>query len=136
MSCSNPPPNFSRKPRISIRQVWRLTTLTSKSLPSSQNDSPLLPPRVNPQSPSSPSYNPLRDQMINQLYNISSIFESQTQNSSNAYSHAPPSPPSPLIRPPTNAQFEFHSSFCHCCRFAHIEYLFTSAMASHSPPHP
>ncbi|GJT09526.1 hypothetical protein Tco_0856568 [Tanacetum coccineum] len=120
MSCSNPPLNFSRKPRISVRQVWRRTTLTSKSPPSSQNSSPSLPLRVNPQSPSPPSYNPLRDQMINQLYNISSILESQTQNSSNAYSHAPPSPPSPLIRPPTNAQVEFHSIFCHCCRSARI----------------
>nr|GEU40156.1 hypothetical protein [Tanacetum cinerariifolium] len=27
-----------------------------------------------------------------------------------------PSPPSPLIHPPTNAQVEFHSSFCHYCR--------------------
>ncbi|GJT81991.1 hypothetical protein Tco_1056333 [Tanacetum coccineum] len=115
MSCSNPPPNFSRKPRISVRQVWRRTTLTPKSPPSSQNASPSLPPRVNPQSPSSSSHNPLRDQMINQLHNISSILESQTQNPPNAYSRAPPLPPSPLIRPPTNAQVESHSSFCHCC---------------------
>ncbi|GJS77903.1 retrovirus-related pol polyprotein from transposon TNT 1-94 [Tanacetum coccineum] len=86
-----------------------------KSPPSSQNASSSLPPRVNPQSPSPPSHNLLRDQMINQLHNIASILESQTQNSSNAYSHAPPLPPSPLIRPPTNAQVEFHSSFCHCC---------------------
>ncbi|GKE23057.1 hypothetical protein Tco_1434569 [Tanacetum coccineum] len=117
MSCSNPPPNFSRKPRISVRQVWRRTTLTPKSLPSSQNSSPLLPPRVNPQSPSLPPHNPLRDQMINQLHNISSILESQTQNSSNSHSLASPSPPSPLIRPPANAQVKFHSSFCHCCRY-------------------
>ncbi|GKD22312.1 hypothetical protein Tco_1224015 [Tanacetum coccineum] len=114
MSCSNPPPNFSMKSRISLRHVWRRTT--PKSPPSSQNASPSLPLRVNPQSPSPHSHNPLRDQMINQLHNIFSILESQTRNSSNAYSHAPPSPPSPLIRPPTNAQVEFHSSVCHCCR--------------------
>ncbi|GJR78996.1 hypothetical protein Tco_0149781 [Tanacetum coccineum] len=102
MSCSNPPTNFSRKPRISVRQVWRRTKPTPKSPPSS----PLLHPRVNPQSPSPPSHNPLRDQMINQLHNISSILESQTQNSSNAHSLASPSPPSPLIRPPANAQNE------------------------------
>ncbi|GJS50716.1 formin-like protein 2 [Tanacetum coccineum] len=53
--------------------------------------------------------------MINQLHNISSILESQTQNSPNAYSYALPSPPSPLIHPPTNALVEFHLSFCHCC---------------------
>ncbi|GJT05304.1 hypothetical protein Tco_0839766 [Tanacetum coccineum] len=112
MSCLNPPPNFFRKPRISVRQVWRRTT--PKSPPTSQNASPSPHPRVNPQSSSPPSHNPLRDQMINQLHNISSILESHTQNSSNAYSHAPPSLPSPLIRPPTNAQVKFHSSFCHC----------------------
>ncbi|GJR19823.1 hypothetical protein Tco_0968350, partial [Tanacetum coccineum] len=112
MSCSNPPSNFSRKPRMSVRQVWRRTTLTSKS-PPPQNASPSLPPRVNPQSSSPPSYNLIRNQMINQLHNISSILESQTQKSPNGYSHAPPSPPSPLIHPPINAQVEFHSRFCH-----------------------
>ncbi|GKC28382.1 hypothetical protein Tco_1035676 [Tanacetum coccineum] len=102
MSCSNPPSNFSRKLRMLVRQVWRRTTLTSKS-PPSQNASPSLPLRVNPQSSSPPSHNLLRNQMINQLYNISSILESQAQNSHNAYSYAPPSPLSPLIHPPTNA---------------------------------
>ncbi|GKC61193.1 hypothetical protein Tco_1088791 [Tanacetum coccineum] len=43
--------------------------------------------------------------MINQLHNISSILESNTQNSSNVYSQAPPSP---LIRPATHAQFPQH----------------------------
>ncbi|GJT15621.1 zf-CCHC domain-containing protein [Tanacetum coccineum] len=114
MSRSSPPRNFSRKPRILVRQVWRQTTLTLKSPPSSQNSSPSVPPRVNPQSPSPPSYNPLRDQMINQLHNISSILESQTQTTPNAYSHATPLPPSPFIHPPNNAQVEFHSSLCHC----------------------
>ncbi|GJR27837.1 hypothetical protein Tco_1104069 [Tanacetum coccineum] len=114
MSCSNPPPNFSRKPRMLVRQVWRRTTLTSKS-PPSQNASPLLPSRFNPQSPSPPSHNPLRDQMLNQLHTISSIIDSQTKNSPNSYSHAPPSAPSPLIHPSTNAQVEFYSSFSHCC---------------------
>nr|GEW73363.1 leucine-rich repeat protein [Tanacetum cinerariifolium] len=114
MSCSNAPPNFFRKTRILVK-VWRQTTLTPKSPPSSQDASPSLPPRVNPQSHSPPSHNPLRDQMINQLYNIFSILESQTQNSPNAYSHASYSPPSPLIHPPTNPQVEFHFDFCHCC---------------------
>ncbi|GJV23576.1 hypothetical protein Tco_1376271 [Tanacetum coccineum] len=126
MSCSNSPLNFSRKPRMSIRQIWRRTTLTSTYLPS-QNASPLLPLRVNPQSSSSPSHNPLRNQMINQLYNISSILESQAQNSPNAYSHAPPSP---LIHPPTNAQVEFHSSFCHCCSWKILLDQFQSKLSS------
>ncbi|GJW06519.1 hypothetical protein Tco_1568942 [Tanacetum coccineum] len=92
MSCSNHQSNFSRKPRMSIRQVWKRKTSTPKSSPPSQNDSPLLPLRIYLQSPSPPSYNPLRDQMINQLHNISTILDSHT-NPSNAYIHAPPSPP-------------------------------------------
>ncbi|GJW77418.1 retrovirus-related pol polyprotein from transposon TNT 1-94 [Tanacetum coccineum] len=123
MSCSNPPPNLSWKPIILVRQVWRRTTLIPNSPHSSQNASPSLPPRVNPQSPSPLFHNPLRDQMINRLHNISSILESQTQNSPNAYSYAPPSPPSPLIHPPTNAQVKFHSSFCHCCRMRIEQYI-------------
>ncbi|GKD11140.1 hypothetical protein Tco_1190825 [Tanacetum coccineum] len=89
MSCSNHHPNFSRKPRMSVIQVWKRKISTSKSSPLSQNDSPLFPPRVHLQSPSPPSYNPLRDQMINQLHNISTILDSQT-NSSIAYIDAPP----------------------------------------------
>ncbi|GKE63222.1 hypothetical protein Tco_1513589, partial [Tanacetum coccineum] len=91
MSCSNHHSNFSRKPRMSVRQVWKRKTSTPKSSPPSQNDSPPLLPRVYLQSPSPPSYNPLRDQMINQLHNISTILDSHT-NPSNAYIHAPPSP--------------------------------------------
>ncbi|GJS32335.1 hypothetical protein Tco_0530717 [Tanacetum coccineum] len=106
MSYSNPPPNFSRKPRILVRQVWRHTTPTIKSPPPSQNASPSPPPRVNFQSPSPPSHNPLRDQIINQLHNIPSILEFNTQNSSNVYSQAPPSSPSPLIHPATHDQVE------------------------------
>nr|GEX59361.1 hypothetical protein [Tanacetum cinerariifolium] len=113
---------FERKPRIMVRQVWRCAT--PKSPPSSQNASPSLNLRINPQSSSPPSHNPLRDQMTNQLHNISSILESHTQNSSNAYSHAPPSPPSPLIRPPTNDQVEFHSSFCNCCMYTQNHFHF------------
>ncbi|GJV31743.1 hypothetical protein Tco_1392143 [Tanacetum coccineum] len=115
MSCSNHHSNFSRKPRMSVRQVWKRKTSTPKSSPSSQKDSPPLPPRVYLQSPSPPSYNPLRDQMINQLHNISTILDSHT-NPSNAYIHAPPSPPPQQIHPPSHAQVEFHSSFCHCCK--------------------
>ncbi|GJS06930.1 zf-CCHC domain-containing protein [Tanacetum coccineum] len=100
---------------MSIRQVWKRKTSTLKSSPPSQNDSPPLPPRVYLQSPSPPSYNPLRDQMINQLHNISTILDSHT-NPSNAYIHVLPSPPPPQIHPPSHAQVEFHSSFCHCCK--------------------
>ncbi|GJT91564.1 hypothetical protein Tco_1080409 [Tanacetum coccineum] len=95
---------------MSVRQVWKRKTSTPKSSPPSQNDSPPLPPRVYLQSPSPPSYNPLRDQMINQLHNISTILDSHN-NPSNAYIHAPPSPPPPQIHPPSHAQVEFHSSY-------------------------
>ncbi|GKD12648.1 hypothetical protein Tco_1197055, partial [Tanacetum coccineum] len=102
MSCSNHHSNFSRKLRMSVRQVWKHKTSTPKSSPSSQKDSPPLPPRVYLQSPSPPSYNPLRDQMINQLHNISTILDSHT-NPSNAYIYAPPSPPPQPIHPPSHA---------------------------------
>ncbi|GKB52741.1 hypothetical protein Tco_0903494, partial [Tanacetum coccineum] len=94
---------------MSVRQVWKRKTSTPKSSPSSQKDSPPLPPRVHFQSPSPPSYNPLRDQMINQLHNISTILDSHT-NPSNAYIHVPPSPPPQPIHPPSHAQVEFHSN--------------------------
>ncbi|GJW51873.1 hypothetical protein Tco_0093224 [Tanacetum coccineum] len=98
MSCSNHHFNFSRKPRMSVRQVWKHKTSTPKSSPSYQKDSPPLPPKVYFQSPSPPSYNPLRDQMINQLHNISTILDSHT-NPSNAYIHVPPSPsPQPMLK--------------------------------------
>ncbi|GJV24669.1 hypothetical protein Tco_1377364 [Tanacetum coccineum] len=79
-----------------------MTKTPFSSLPS-QNDSPTLPPRVYLQSPSPPSYNPLRDQMINQLHNISTILDSHT-NPSNSYIHAPSSPPPQQIHPPSHAQ--------------------------------
>ncbi|GJY96312.1 RNA-directed DNA polymerase, eukaryota [Tanacetum coccineum] len=102
MSCSNHHSNFSRKLRMSVRQEWKRKTSTPKSSPPSQNDSPPLLPRVYLQSSSPPSYNPLRDQMINQLHNISTILDSHN-NPSNAYIYAPPSPP-PQIHPPSHAQ--------------------------------
>ncbi|GKE20820.1 hypothetical protein Tco_1432332 [Tanacetum coccineum] len=123
MSCSNYHSNFSRKPRMSVRQVWKCKTSTPKSSPSSQKDSPPLPPGVYLQSPSPPSYNPLRDQMINQLHNISTILDSHT-NPSNAYIHAPPSPPPQQIHPPSHAQVEFHSSFYHCRKFSRHQFHF------------
>ncbi|GJW67138.1 zinc finger, CCHC-type containing protein [Tanacetum coccineum] len=83
---------------------------TPKSSPPSQNDSPLFLLRVYLQSPSPPSYNPLRDQMINQLHNISTILDSHT-NPSNTYIHAPPSPPPQLINPPSYAQLNFTQVF-------------------------
>ncbi|GJS87566.1 zf-CCHC domain-containing protein [Tanacetum coccineum] len=132
MSCSNHHSNFSRKPRMSVRQVWKLKTSTPKSSPSSQKDSPLLLPRVYLQSPSPPSYNPLRDQMVNQLHNISTILDSHT-NPSNAYIHAPPSPPPQEIHPPSHDQVEFHSSFCHYesidSAFARFNTIITSLKA-------
>ncbi|GJY21082.1 hypothetical protein Tco_0393648 [Tanacetum coccineum] len=97
---------------MSVRQVWKRKTSTPKSPPSSQNESPLFPLRVYIQSPSPPSYNLLRDQMINQLHKISTILNSHT-NPSNVYIHAPPSPPPQPIHPPSHAQVEFHSSFYH-----------------------
>ncbi|GJS61029.1 hypothetical protein Tco_0655813 [Tanacetum coccineum] len=100
---------------MSIRQVWKRKPSTPKSSPPSQNDSHPLPPRVYLKSPSPPSYNPLRDQTINQLHNISTILDSHP-NPSNAYIHAPPSLPPPQIHPPSHAQVEFHSSFYHCCK--------------------
>ncbi|GKD54195.1 hypothetical protein Tco_1287582, partial [Tanacetum coccineum] len=112
MSFSNHHSNFSRKPRMSVRQVWKRKTSTPKSSPPSQNDSPPLPSRVYLQSPLPKSYNPLRDQMINQLHNVSTILDSHT-NPSDAYIHAPPSPLPQEIHPPSHAQVEFHSSFCH-----------------------
>ncbi|GJY38135.1 hypothetical protein Tco_0424499 [Tanacetum coccineum] len=88
MSCSYHHPDFSRKLRMSVRQVWKRKKSTPKSSPPSQKDSPPFPPRVYLQSPLPPPLiNPLRDQN-----NISTILDSQT-NSSNAYIHAPPSPP-------------------------------------------
>nr|GEX35090.1 integrase, catalytic region, zinc finger, CCHC-type, peptidase aspartic, catalytic [Tanacetum cinerariifolium] len=99
---------------MSVRQVWKRKTSTPKSSPSSQKDSPPLHLRVNFKSPSPPSYNPLRDQMINQLHNISTILDSHT-NPPNAYIHVLPSPPPQPIHHPSHAQVESHSSFCHCC---------------------
>nr|GEX72904.1 hypothetical protein [Tanacetum cinerariifolium] len=122
MSCSNHHSNFSRKPRMSVRQVWKRKTSTPNSSLSSQKDSLPLPSRVYLQSPSPPSYNPLRDQMINQLHNISTILDSHT-NPSNAYIHAPPSPPPQQIHPPSHAQVEFYSSFCHSTMAAPLPLL-------------
>nr|GEU47561.1 retrotransposon protein, putative, Ty1-copia subclass [Tanacetum cinerariifolium] len=113
--------DIPRKPRMSVRQVWKRKASTPKSSPPSQNDSPPLPPRVYLQSPSPPSYNPLRDQMINQLHNISTILDSHN-NPSNAYIHAPPSPPPPKIHPPSHAQVELYLSFYHCCKFSRHQF--------------
>nr|GEW57410.1 hypothetical protein [Tanacetum cinerariifolium] len=101
---------LTRKPRMSVRQLWKRKTSTPKSSPPPQNDSPPLPLRVYLQSPSPPSYNPLRDQMINQLHNISTILDLHN-NQSNAYIHAPPSPPPPQIHPPSYAQVKHSLKF-------------------------
>ncbi|GJS06848.1 hypothetical protein Tco_0363644 [Tanacetum coccineum] len=50
--------------------------------------------------------------MINQLHNISTVLDSHI-NQSNAYIHAPPSPPPQQIHPPSHAQVKFHSSYYH-----------------------
>ncbi|GKC22518.1 hypothetical protein Tco_1024668 [Tanacetum coccineum] len=110
MSCSNHHPNFSRKPRMSVRQVWKRKTSTLKSSPFSQKDPPPFPLRVHLQSPLPPSYNPLRDLLINQLHNISTILDSHT-NPSNAYIHVPPSPPPQLIHPPSHAKVKISLKF-------------------------
>nr|GEU83813.1 reverse transcriptase domain-containing protein [Tanacetum cinerariifolium] len=89
-----------------------MQNIHSKIITSFQNESPPLLLRVYLQSPSPPSYNPLRDQMINQLHNISPIIDSYN-NPSNAYIHAPPLPPPPQIHPPSHAKVELSSSFCH-----------------------
>ncbi|GJV07595.1 hypothetical protein Tco_1345251 [Tanacetum coccineum] len=102
MSCSNHYSNFFRKPRVSVRQVWKRKTSTPKSSSTFQNESPPFPLQVHPQSPSPPSYNPLRDKMINSLHNISTILDTQN-NPSNAYTHVPPSPPLQPIYPPSHA---------------------------------
>ncbi|GJZ34801.1 hypothetical protein Tco_0580618 [Tanacetum coccineum] len=122
MPCSNHHPNFSRKPRISVRQVWKRKTSTPKSSHSSQKDSPPLPSRVNFQSPSPPSYNSLRDQTINQLHNISTILDSHT-NPSNAYIHVPPPQP---IHPPSHAQAKY--SLALQANYTYLEAKYTLAL--------
>ncbi|GJY41042.1 hypothetical protein Tco_0428312 [Tanacetum coccineum] len=101
MSCSNNNSNFSRKPRMSVRQVWKRKTSTPKSSSTLQNESPPFHPHVHPQISSPPSYNPLRDEMINSLHNISTILDTHN-NPSNAYNQAPPSPPPQQIYPPSH----------------------------------
>ncbi|GJW24955.1 hypothetical protein Tco_0038766 [Tanacetum coccineum] len=103
MSCSNRHPNFSRKPRMSVRQVWKSKTSNPKPSSSFKHESPPLPPQVHHQSPLPPSYNPLRDEMINSLHNISTILDTHN-NPSYAYIQAPPSPPPQQIYPASHGQ--------------------------------
>ncbi|GJY00556.1 retrovirus-related pol polyprotein from transposon TNT 1-94 [Tanacetum coccineum] len=107
MSCSNHNPNFSRKPKMSVRQVWKRKTSLPKSSPTCQNDSPPPPSTNTPYSISPPMNYPQRDRIINQLHTISTLIDSQTPT--------PPSSPHPLVPPPTHAQVGCHASFCHCC---------------------
>ncbi|GKC05387.1 subtilisin-like protease SBT2.4 [Tanacetum coccineum] len=86
---------------MSVRQLWKRKTSTPKPSSYFQNESPPLPPQVHHQSPSPPSYNPLRDEMINSLHNISTILDTHN-NPSNAYSQTPPSPPPQQIYPPSH----------------------------------
>ncbi|GJU25690.1 hypothetical protein Tco_1164311 [Tanacetum coccineum] len=92
---------------MSIRQVWKQKTSLPKSSPTCHNDSPPPPPRNTPNSISPPMDYPQRDRIINQLHTISTLIDSQTPT--------PPSPPHPLVQPPTNAQVGCHATFCHCC---------------------
>ncbi|GJT08321.1 reverse transcriptase domain-containing protein [Tanacetum coccineum] len=89
MSFSNPPPNFSRKPRISVRQVSRRTTHAPQSSKPSQNPSPPSPPRDNPLP--SPSSFLNEEQMANRLQHISQLLETNLQHATNSYSQIPPS---------------------------------------------
>ncbi|GKB18163.1 hypothetical protein Tco_0852086 [Tanacetum coccineum] len=108
MSCSNHHPNFSRKPKISVRQLWKRKTPLPKSSPTCHNDSPPPPLTNTPHSISPPMNYPQRDRIINQLHTISTLIDSQTPT--------PPSSPHLLVPPSTNAQVGCHASFCHCCR--------------------
>ncbi|GJX87538.1 hypothetical protein Tco_0339552 [Tanacetum coccineum] len=108
MSSSNHHSNLSRKPKMSVRQVWKRKTPPPKSSPTCHNDSPPPPPRNTPHSISPPMNYPQRDRIINQLHTISTLIDSQIPT--------PPSSPLSLVQPPTHAQVGCHASFCHCCR--------------------
>ncbi|GKA67809.1 hypothetical protein Tco_0767726 [Tanacetum coccineum] len=96
MSCSNHHPNLTRKPRMSVRQVWKRKTPLPKSSPTRHNNSTPPPSRNTTHSISPPMNYPQRDQIIHQLYTVSSLIDSQTST--------PSSPPHPMVQPPTNAQ--------------------------------
>nr|GEX74331.1 reverse transcriptase domain-containing protein [Tanacetum cinerariifolium] len=81
---------------------------------------PLLP-QLHHQTPLSSSSNTLRDEMLNSLHNISTILDTHN-NPSNAYTQRPPSPPPQQIYPPSHSQVDFHSSFCHCCRYSRNQF--------------
>ncbi|GJV31205.1 hypothetical protein Tco_1391605 [Tanacetum coccineum] len=88
MSCSNHHSNFSRKPRMSVLQVWKRKTPLPKSSSTCHNDSPP-PPRNTHHSISPPMDYRQRDRIINQLHTISTLIDSQTPT--------PPSSPYPLV---------------------------------------
>ncbi|GKA93914.1 hypothetical protein Tco_0815900 [Tanacetum coccineum] len=86
---------------MSVRQVWKCKTSTLKPSSSFQSESPPLTSEIHHQSPLSSSYNPLRDEMINSLHNISTILDTHN-NPSNTCTQGPPSPPPQQIYPPSN----------------------------------
>ncbi|GKD43467.1 zinc finger, CCHC-type containing protein [Tanacetum coccineum] len=130
MSCSNNNSNFSRKPRMSVRQVWKRKTSTPKSSSTLQNESPPFHPHVHPQISSPPSYNPLRDEMINSLHNISTILDTHN-NPSNAYNQAPPSPPPQQIYPPSHGtRDEVSDQHSYCFNVEDDPKTFDKAMKS------
>ncbi|GKF00540.1 hypothetical protein Tco_0023890, partial [Tanacetum coccineum] len=96
MSCLNHHPNLTRKPRMSVRQVWKRKTPLPKLSPTRHNNSTPPPSRNTTHSISPPMNYPQRDQIIHQLYIVSSLIDSQTS--------IPSSPPHPMVQPPTNAQ--------------------------------
>ncbi|GJU74340.1 hypothetical protein Tco_1265745 [Tanacetum coccineum] len=100
MRFSNPPLNFSRKPRILVRQLWRKTTHAPQSSTPSQNLPPLSPPKSNPQPPPPSLLN--EEEMANHLQHISRLLETNLHYATNSFSQIPPSPrspQSPLIHP-------------------------------------
>ena len=109
MSSSNQPPR--RTARISVKQVWKRKTPSPKS---PQNLSPheQFISSSSPHHSPPPSQVPSCENILEQLHNIAHIIDTQLNRH-----EAPPNPPRPLIHPPTPAQVDLHSSFCHCCRF-------------------
>ncbi|GJU68083.1 hypothetical protein Tco_1254342 [Tanacetum coccineum] len=87
-SSHNHSSNFSRKPRISVREVWRRTTPLPQSPPLSQNASPPPSPRIAQSLPTPPqSQNPFRDQLvneINELHHLSNLIGINLQHAINA----------------------------------------------------
>ncbi|GJU21705.1 hypothetical protein Tco_1155047 [Tanacetum coccineum] len=111
-SSQNSSYDYSRKHRMSIIDTWRHKILLPPSPPLSQNASPSLSPRDTnspSQSPSSPSQNPLRDQMvneINELHHLSNLIDINLQHAINVSNQTPLS----LASPPPHHHFAIRYS--------------------------